>query len=605
MFHFQRRWLVSLQAPSRMPSLSLDDLKTPANGQIFGLDKPLTEAEIRAAFAKATTTAHDENVMEIVREKRANANSDYWASFVCFPVRKAPAFLPETELREETFGFLLILQMEVRGKLYLGIFKHGGSSIGPWLEAVAKALPRNQLTSAFSGSSAVPRLSVKRITTSKFELHGASYEGSDLQVTAPMLAASRSVIRNVHFRDPLAHTTHGVTLSTSRVQRSGGRCSVSELAALVSEVGRKIRANKKNAFLSSFAQAVDISDLPARCQPTSILFDWNDLFDDGNLELYRKPGRGQPLSKSVRKELLSRVLGEPALVNSDGTGWTFGPTSQPRGEIAKTKTRFSVSAILGERLMIHDATTSDTMPLGRWVRENEHYKITFSDPHFAFVNGILCRKADFQQEVDLVCSALREEPSLVAATSEKGDPPRTARAFPPDSIFYAVETSIYPNHRWLCCLDLGDEWADYLGIDNNNVVFVHCKHGKSTTSASALQEVIGQALKNLSRAQGNGDEFSRKFAATSRTRYWSGRKIRRLRRPGARWPQFERDVISLVAAPWSGREVHIVQTMLSKSAFEHATRSPRAHVIQLVWLLAAFINSCREMGAKPVIICRP
>jgi len=587
-----------------MPSPSLDDLKTPANGQIFGLDGPLTDATIRAAFTKASTVADGQNVAEIVRERRTSGALEYWASFVCFPVRKPPAFLPQTHLLEETFGFLLILEMEVWRKWHLGIFKHGGSSIGPWLESVAKPLPRRQLTNAFSSSSAVPRLSVKRITASRYELYGASYEGSDLQDTAPMLAASRSVIRTVHFRDPHAHT-FGVTVSTSRVQRSGGRCAVSELAALVNEVAKKSRANKKSAFLSSFAQAVEIGELPAKCQPTSVLFDWTDLLDDGDLELYRTPGRGQPISKTVPKELVSRLLGEPLLVNPDGAEWIFGPPNTPRGTISLTKTRFSVSSILGNKVVVHNVTTTDTMPLTRWVRESEHYKITFSDSSFAFVNGTLCRKADFQQEVDTVRRALREAPSLLVATSEKGNPARTATAFPPHSIFHAVEAAIYPNHRWLCCLDLGDEWADFLCIENDNIIFVHCKHGDSTTSASALHEVVGQALKNLSRAQSTPAEFSRRFSASRDTRYWAHRRIRRLRGRGARWNAFEHDVIDLIGTPSAGREVHIVQTMLSKGDFDNAAESPRPHFIQLVWLLASFISSCREMAAKPVIICRP
>jgi hypothetical protein len=47
-------------------------------------------------------------------------------------------------------------------------------------------------------------------------------------------------------------------------------------------------------------------------------------------------------------------------------------------------------------------------------------------------------------------------------------------------------------------------------------------------------------------------------------------------------------------------------TMLSRAAFEVAagTAPPAPHFIQLVWLLASFTNSCREMGAKPVIVCR-
>ena len=98
------------------------------------------------------------------------------------------------DLREETFGFLLIIELHLDSEWFLGIFKQGSASISAWLDTVAKDLPRRQLTNAFSGSSRVPKLSVKRIVASKYELYGATYEASDLQENLPMLAASRSVI---------------------------------------------------------------------------------------------------------------------------------------------------------------------------------------------------------------------------------------------------------------------------------------------------------------------------------------------------------------------------------------------------------------------------
>ncbi len=46
-------------------------------------------------------------------------------------------------------------------------------------------------------------------------------------------------------------------------------------------------------------------------------------------------------------------------------------------------------------------------------------------------------------------------------------------------------------------------------------------------------------------------------------------------------------------------------TMLSKAKFEDAARTTPPYFIQLIWLLSAFINCCREKGARPFIICAP
>lgn len=63
-----------------MPSPTLDDLKTPGNGQIFALNGPLTDA-IHVAFTMASTVADGQNVAEIVREQRISSALECWASF--------------------------------------------------------------------------------------------------------------------------------------------------------------------------------------------------------------------------------------------------------------------------------------------------------------------------------------------------------------------------------------------------------------------------------------------------------------------------------------------------------------------------------------------
>ena len=55
------------------------------------------------------------------------------------------------------------------------------------------------------------------------------------------------------------------------------------------------------------------------------------------------------------------------------------------------------------------------------------------------------------------------------------------------------------NFEYIICDDLQCEIADLIAIDliTPKICFIHCKHGEGFLSASAFQDVCGQAIKNL------------------------------------------------------------------------------------------------------------
>lgn len=590
-----------------MVAPSLEAIRTPANGQILALKKPLSKAAIEAAFKAAADHSSGRATVKEIRQKRTTADGDSWASLVCFPITDTPPFFPNTPLKEHTYGFLLLIEIETDNKWFLGVFKNRSASISEWLEARAKHLPRTKLTNAFSDGTRVNKLNLQRMTVSQHELRGASYEAADLQTSLPMMAANRCAIRSVRFNDD-AYGSVSITVSTSRVQRSGGRCSVDDLADLVRTVAEETLESKTNAFLGSFAHSIPLDDLPAAAIPNSILFDWSSLLDTDELELRRTPTGAGVVGDEVNKRLLTRVLGETIPLVADGAGWQFLKRPQtPLGVLAATMTKYSVKTVLGNRLFVEDVQRGETFSLAKWARENDAYSITFTQPEFFFGSGALYHRANFASEVDTVKRCLQPEAALVNATSEKGKPAKNDSSFPINSVFRIAEDSIYAQRDWLCCADLGDEWADYLCIHGSKLTFIHCKAGNQTTGASSFQEVVGQGLKNLGRIQSTQAEFRAKVTATKKNEFWSGTKIARLRDPNRKWTDFETALVNILGDPNAIKEIHLVVTMLSKVGFDAAAVAlpPTPHFIQLIWLLASFISTCREMGAKPIIVCKP
>jgi hypothetical protein len=199
--------------------------------------------------------------------------------------------------------------------------------------------------------------------------------------------------------------------------------------------------------------------------------------------------------------------------------------------------------------------------------------------------------------------------ALATVNSEKGKPAPSSPAatnFPLNSIFRFVEDVHCNPREFLWCCDLGVEWADYIALQPGRIVFAHCKHGTPTLGATPYQEVVGQALKNLGHVQGLPDAFAAKVKAAANTHTWGNTGIGRLR-DGAGWAAFEGALDQRLRDPNITREVHLVISMLSYTQFNTAAgaEKKRPNFIQLVWLLASFMNSTRELGAKPVIVCRP
>lgn len=586
-----------------MPAASLALLRTPANGQIFGLRNSLTQAQVDGAFAQASKKKSGRTFAITKRQPSEIDGTRYWSSFICFPLTSKPAFLPDADLKEKTFGFLLLIEIRVGDEWFLGVFKQSTSSLAKWLDDLVIPLHRRRLASAFSNYENVRRMSLQRMTVSRYELRAASYEADDLQSSLPRMAATRCAIRSIRFDDQ-EHGSIAVTVSTSRVQKSGGRCNADRLAQLVLSVAEGVQADRENAFLGTFAQAVAFEELPAGTRPTSILFNWGQLLEDGNLELRPKDPALTRDGTDFKKKILQQHLGDVLDVTLAGDVYRIGRNrGYARGYLRDQK--FTPNAILGDKIEVYDAIANESVSLKSWVRENEAYCLTFSDPRYFFAGGALYRRGEFAKEVEMVDECLQVEAALNGATSEKGEPARNATSFPADSIFAVSEDSIYNEREWLCCSDLGDEWADYLCIRDGALLFIHCKGGRLTSGASCFQEVVGQGLKNLGRTRSTPTEFGDKINQLANNQTWGQTHIRRLRDRGRNWPDFRRSVADLFARPDAPREVHLVVTMLSKARFHRDAATTKPPFIQLVWLLTSFINTCREMGAKPVIVCRP
>ena len=584
-------------------------LVSPA-GHFFRANAQLDDAAVERLFktiknewAKGRPLAHD------VREHRIANGATYTYSFLCINMKPTePPFLPGVGLKESRYGFILLL--EVDG--LMGLFKRGPTGFETWIDSVCDPIQRDQFTRVFDADASYEKISLRRMAVSKQELLACSYEAADLATTIPALGLGRSIPRFLRLRykrvgeKPL---TISITPATSRITKSGKRLPVDDLVQVVSEIAQQVAKVQQPGFLDAFPLPIDLTSLPATIQPTAILFDFSEMSasahgDGDHVFLKRKDGGERDVTNEI-KHWFAEVLS----LTPQNTNLGFGNLGRLNYGLLRRNVRsYSAKFLTPLDLIVRDENGVET-PFESWVRQRHSFSVCFTSPEYFYTQGQLYRRTNFSRQVELVKSILDDRTELDDAESEKGETElydvNTAQ-FDPESIFFFVENSLCNRSTHLWCCDLGDEWADYITVTprrgGGDIQFLHCKHGDITSGGSAFQEVVGQALKNLGRVQVSPRELDEKIASLAQTPRWAGTAIPRYRGPG----NFAADAEVVVSSPDVKRTVLLVVTMLSKRRFrdEAAKAQPEPYFIQLVWLLASFINSCREMGARASIVCR-
>lgn len=254
--------------------------------------------------------------------------------------------------------------------------------------------------------------------------------------------------------------------------------------------------------------------------------------------------------------------------------------------------------------------------LARYIDREDLFTILFSEPTLAYVEGELFRD---EAMVDGGASFLRRLipfEALKLATSEKGEFTADQTAFTSKSVFRIIVDNIAANDDVLVCDDLGDEWADFIGLNTTSepqsINFYHGKCGDVTLSASAFHEAVSQAEKNLGRMALAPDAMTSKYRSWSQSYRNDGvqTSIRRRIR-GGEIERIQQRFDEIRSAPDAVRRVYIVTSSLSKAQVEAEFARlagggrPKAHFVQLYWLLTAYFSACAEMGAVGFVACRP
>jgi hypothetical protein len=561
----------------------------------------------------------------IFQHVKVRQGGSIWSA-ISFFYEREPAFFdgaPPT-VREKICGFLLLVEHGDIATIFKSNLDLPSEFRSDHLRRIAD--DRVELAVARAGAT-FEQIRLRNMTNSRSMLRFKTLEADNLENVVTPFGASRFVPRGYRVRQNGDHYT--ATPSTGRIAMRSDRGNYRELVTWAGAIIDMLtdQTAQPSDFIRTFARPMDLASLPVGTVPTYFSVDSAtlsfDLFDtEEPRELVRSATNGVTTLTRVETEDLLRIVDrEFTLLDNGGIQIVDAASNDAVGEISIGKTRislrrFDLPELRGVRIRSVDHVPGEEhlgIPLKRYLDQQDLFTVLFSDVTIVYLEGSLFRDGSLRDGSRFL-SYFRVNDDLNNSTSEKGTLLANQVIFEVGSLFQIIVDSVSASDGNLACDDLGDEWADFIGVNRSaqpqTLSFYHAKHGDAQLGASPLHILVSQAVKNLGRFTSTPEILAAKVRTWGNTYNGDGieTSIPRLVRGDA--AAMEQALNAAVASPDTIRRVFIVTSSLSFESLREtfmnisAGTAARPHFVQLYWLLMSYFSACTEVGAYPYVICR-
>jgi superfamily II DNA or RNA helicase len=290
-------------------------------------------------------------------------------------------------------------------------------------------------------------------------------------------------------------------------------------------------------------------------------------------------------------------------------------------EPAKARFRLNGEELNSEIFVFDPNTGEGQGGLPSYLNNNdEFFTIALRDAD-VYYSAQSFYRIDYTYAEDRLSGLITSVPALAKAASEKGQAGPNKASWDTDSLFSIIANTSaagligrqFGPCDWIFCDDLNKEVADFIcaNFETRKIAFIHAKHGDGhIVSASAMQEVVAQALKNLG-VTSRGGTMPAHLNRWTRESMWDGTKIPRWQK-GAKslpeknelWKMIRDEILD---HPHGIKEVWLVAgDTLNRSAFVeqlHDEKKRDAVTGQLVHLLSSLHASCTQLAITLKIFC--
>lgn len=603
----------------------IDDLTVAKTATFFAIRKKLSDKAVDALFVtlRANYGVSTNNIFRHTREVYGDAR---WSA-ICFSYESPPSFLDATSaVRETLCGYLLLVEYHGHTAVFSSRISLPTSFKSAHLSPVSVSRVEGAIA---KGDAVFQRMRMRNMSVSQYAMRSKTLEAANLANVVGPAGSRRYAPQTYTVSTNGIHST--ATPSTGRIGVRSERVGFEELAEFAEDAIDALRADPTDVspFIRSFARPVSLADALEASEPTTMAIDTNRLVDaiSGDEAKIRLLHAGDDPTELSADELnaLIEQLDQTLDIKGDGRVRKANlPDSDDEGaSISLNKTRIALRSI-GLAPARDIEVESLEMPLGqdperrslqKYLDETNAFIVLFDDVRLAYIDGQVFRDETMLDGGGAFLRYLHPEASLANVTSEKGEFTPAQATFDATSTFGVIVDHIAATDPILICDDLGDEWADFIGVKEDGgltqISFYHAKHGELSLGASSFHVSVGQAIKNLGNMTFPEERMEAKVQGWGAFYNAPGQmtQIQRTIRSNAA------DLLGAMTqartAPDALRRATIVTSSISKQAVEDAFtgiqngQKPAPSFVQLYWLLQSFFSACTEVGATGSVVCQP
>lgn len=575
----------------------------------------LSKNIIEGTFREASFEKTGRYLLKQIKINHRLANKDIEYSICVFKYAKKPSFIRDeiVEWNETKLAYLVIVDFDT----HIAISKR---NISGTKELNKKIFPIDYKTMSslfIDDATTFEKFSMSNMNISDNVIRQKSMEAVDLKENVSTLGLQSYILSNLRLNND--DNKISLSLNSSRINRFGKKNNLDFFISWADVIVDKIENfTDSETFLSSFATPLNFESESESLKPIAVLLLLTRL--NADYEANRIESTKLIIGEMERDVDLisvlnnfSRLMEIREFVSDRGNSYfkVVTPVVDDLSVSVNTKS-ISLRSQKLKNLIIKFSDETEISIIDYFNRYSS-FIINFDRVELVYSHRKLFKDSRLLGNTDAFLRVFKPYPELDNVKSEKGQIETDSTVFSNDSIFGFVENTFLEGSQFFICDDLGREWADHIGLYDNNISFFHSKHKNSRFSASAFQDIVGQAQKNLGNLSPSDNQWeskrtfwNRNFALNNTTT-----QIQRVRKGESADAAIEY-FKQLKSFPNLTKKVFLVINFISKAdltdRLERLKRNEqfreRNEVIQILWFVSSLISSCNEVSAETYIICK-